>query len=247
MRVTILVDGDNISGAHAPAILQTGKQYGTVDVARVYTNAATTSAWHTALGYHLIHSGTGKNATDMLIAIEAMEFAQSRANSTFVIATSDGDFTHLALRLRECGITVIGTGEAKAPAPFRAACTVFRQLKPAGTCSNPGSRTVTDFDTKIRTAIAGNSQNGQGIPIGTLNALMHKLYQTKIGTYPEGNWRAYLSARPTLYDLDLSGPQPKVRVRPEGFSEKHLAPAKGLRPIPKILACQSTTARRLAP
>ena len=47
----------------------------------------------------------------------------------FCIVSSDGDFTRLAIRLKESGMDVIGMGESKTPRSFRAACTVFTDLE----------------------------------------------------------------------------------------------------------------------
>jgi uncharacterized LabA/DUF88 family protein len=43
----------------------------------------------------------------------------------FCIVSSDSDFTRLAARLRESGLTVYGFGERKTPKPFVAACDKF--------------------------------------------------------------------------------------------------------------------------
>ncbi len=46
----------------------------------------------------------------------------------FVIVSSDSDFTRLATRLRESGMTVYGLGRRSTPAPFVAACDRFIHL-----------------------------------------------------------------------------------------------------------------------
>ena len=46
----------------------------------------------------------------------------------FCIVSSDSDFTKLAVRLRESGMTVIGMGEEKTPKPFSVACNIFKYL-----------------------------------------------------------------------------------------------------------------------
>ena len=43
----------------------------------------------------------------------------------FVLVSSDSDFTRLASRIREQGLTVIGIGEAKAPDALKNACNRF--------------------------------------------------------------------------------------------------------------------------
>lgn len=126
--VAVLVDGDNISGKNAASILGIAMKHGDPVVVRAYLDAQRASDWHGAIGYRLIHAGSGKNATDILLAIDAMDLVHSKAAMCFIIATSDGDFTHLAVRLRELGARVIGIGEAKATRMFRASCSSFVEL-----------------------------------------------------------------------------------------------------------------------
>ena len=130
-RVAVFVDGDNISVDHADAIRRIATQMGCPDILRVYGNASLLPGWQAACGYRLIHSGTGKNATDLLLAIKAIELVLSSSFNIVLIPSSDGDFTRLALRLRERGLHVIGVGEAEAPAMFRGACTSFDLGPPA--------------------------------------------------------------------------------------------------------------------
>lgn len=231
-RVAIFVDGENLSAIHARAILSIGAAAGSPDVVRVYMNAACNSEWHAAAGFRLIHSGIGKNAADLLLSIEAMELAMSQAFSSVVIASSDGDFTHLATRLRERGLCVIGVGEDKAPKAFRGACTRFDVVgartaeaapaapKPVPAAEKPVERKdgVSDLDLRIRDMIRQHSTKAQGMRITDLNPAMSKAHGTRISLQPERTWRAYLAARPALYDLDPRGPEAKVRFRPAGFA-----------------------------
>ncbi len=149
-----------------------------------------------------------------------MEFAITGGVDTFAIASSDGDFAHLAKRLREKGLHVLGMGEAKAPDGFRLACTEFRQLdsEPKRGQAAPTAHGCRDFDFRIRDMIRQHSTNGRGMRIADLAPKMHAAHSTRISTYPERNWRAYLSARPNLYQLDPRGPEAMVRFLPEGFA-----------------------------
>lgn len=68
---------------------------------------------------------TGKNATDSTLIIDAMDLLYTRKFDGFCLITSDSDFTGLAMRLREEGLTVFGFGEKKTPEAFRNACHKF--------------------------------------------------------------------------------------------------------------------------
>ncbi|MFG6621379.1 NYN domain-containing protein [Sulfitobacter sp. 1A05707] len=216
--VSVLVDGDNISGKHAGEIFSVAAQYGEPTLARVYTDAQRPSDWHSAIGYRMLHAGTGKNAADILLALDALELALSKNMRCFVIASSDGDFTHLATRLREHGARVIGIGELKAPSSFRACCSDFVEIgTPLPECLVPKPPTpATALDQKIRLMIGTHSK--KGMRIVELSSEMHRHHGVRISTYPERSWRAYLSARPILYELDPRGPEAMVRFRPEGFA-----------------------------
>lgn len=222
-RVAVLVDGDNVSPVYSPDILTIARRHGATDVVRVYGNACVNSDWHSVVQYRFIHSGTGKNATDILMAIDAVELALTGNIKTFVIASSDGDFLHLVQRLREVGCRVIGAGEAKAPETFRAACSEFRQFgperpEPRPCAVAPQDTAIDQMDLNIRKTIANNSKNGEGMKIALLSTLMKRQFDTKISAYPERTWRAYLSKRRDLYDLDPRGPEARVRFRKEGFA-----------------------------
>ena len=248
-RVAVLVDGDNVSPIHSAGILSEATKLGRVDVVRVYCAANGPSGWLTASGYRMMHAGEGKNAADLLLSIDAMELALVGGIEGFVVATSDCDYMHLAQRLRERGIPVLGLGEQKAPEKFRASCTWFRvlpgkkedpqpavratpqtsvqasQLKPVKAAPQPATNAkantkgVSEFDRSIRSMIAKHSVGGRGIRISELAPRMHVAHGTRISTYPERNWRAYLSARPELYEIDPRGPEAMVRFLPASFAQ----------------------------
>jgi len=67
----------------------------------------------------------GKNATDSTLIIDAMDLLYTHKFDGFCLVTSDSDYTGLAMRLREEGLTVFGFGEHKTPAAFRNACHKF--------------------------------------------------------------------------------------------------------------------------
>src|SRR4051812_26960416 len=73
-----------------------------------------------------------KNASDMALAIDAVELWHSAAPEAFAIVSSDSDFTPLVHYLREKGAAVYGYGRAKTPAPFQSACTKFTVLEQLG-------------------------------------------------------------------------------------------------------------------
>jgi len=212
-RCAVLVDGDNIAAKHEPFIRRVAVANGATDIRRVYADTAKRKDWCEVHGFRLMHAGTGKNGADILLSIDAMEFALRDGIDAFVIASSDADFSHLAMRLRELGSRVIGIGEPKTPAAFQRACTGFELIEPAQGAVEP-----TDMDRKIRAVIAEHSTNGAGMRIAELAPKMHQRHGLRISTLPERTWRAYLSRRRALYDLDPRGTDAMVRFLPDGFS-----------------------------
>lgn len=225
----LLVDGDNVSPVLAAPILAGLQTKDIPAIARVYTDAQKTTGWAESTGFRVMHAGCGKNAADILLAVDAMELALTRGISRFAIASSDGDFRHLAQRLREHGAEVIGLGEAKAPKGFRGACTRFVEIAaqhppappppvapPVAAPTAPALPSA--VDRQIRGVIAALSTGGKGVQITTLSTQMKSLHGVQISAHPEKTWRGYLSKRPTLYDLDAKGPAAMVRFRPAGFA-----------------------------
>lgn len=214
--VAVLIDGDNLSGKHTAQIMQVAAALGRPTVLRAYVDAQRPCDWHGVHGFRLMHAGTGKNASDLLLALDAVELALRGDFDQFVIASSDGDFSHLALRLREYGAFVTGMGEAKTPQTFRAACADFVEIgapRLASVPKSPAKDARGDLDKKIRMLMAEQGCGSEGMRISALGPLMHARHGTRISTFPERTWRAYLAARPELYTLDPRGPEARVRLR----------------------------------
>lgn len=205
-RVALLVDGDNISPQHASRLLGSAKGAGRLDVARVYLDTSKPSDWRSRCELQTVHAGSGKNAADVLLAIEAAELAMERGIDTFVLASSDGDFCHIARWLRERGCGVIGRGEDKTPKQFRAACTSFMPLQEA-------QPKTTSLSAQVKAVIKAHGQKGAGLQITTLNQIMRHEHEICISEQPEKNWRNFLSARGQLFDLDDPAPDARVRLR----------------------------------
>lgn len=207
-RVALLVDGDNVGAHHAEYLLECAKSEGRLDIARVYTDVTRSSGWLTAEGYRSVHAGTGKNATDVLLALEGASLAMEQGIKVFLVASSDGDFSHLMHWLRERGCTAIGFGEEKTAHTYRAACSQFNTLPRA---QSPAKGQT--LDEKIISMIRKHQKNGSGMRVAELAQKMHQVHKVRISLRPERNWRGYLSTRTDLYELDPRGPEARVRIR----------------------------------
>lgn len=214
-RTALLIDGDNLGAVHAQELLAHWRQ-ALLAIRRVYADQTRKSGWSATPGLTQIHSGTGKNATDMLIAMDAAELALSGRIDALALATSDRDFTPMAHWLRERGIAVMGFGEQKAPDALRAACTSFfllRNSAPAKASAPPGAARIPTDDLAARVAsVLRADRANAGL---TLQALNTRLASEGVTLAQTGaaNWRAALSRWSELFVLDPKGPAARVRLR----------------------------------
>lgn len=218
-RLALLVDGENLSAALAGRLIARSLAQGSPVIRRVYGDAARVSGWDAAPGFKLVHAGRGKNAADMLLCIEAIALVQAGQVEGIVVASSDGDFSHLATHLREAGVLVIGMGEAKAPAHWRKCCTRFEVLAEEAAAAppqpKPAKAAALTVEQALEQAVLGllSQAGAKGLAIAELNA---RLRGTKpdfrIADTPEKSWRGFLAARPAIFALDPKGPEARVRL-----------------------------------
>ncbi|WP_084530603.1 NYN domain-containing protein [Nocardia miyunensis] len=147
MRLAVLIDADNASPAIADLLLAEVAKYGTAHVKRAYGDWTSTNL--TGWKSHLLTLSiqpvqqfgwtTGRNATDAALIIDAMDLLYSGRFDGFCLVSSDSDFTRLAARLRESGLTVFGMGERKTPRAFVAACDKFVYIENLTAPEHPAS------------------------------------------------------------------------------------------------------------
>ena len=83
---------------------------GALRIKRVYGNTAKLPGWDGAPGYHLVHSGSGKNSSDILMTVEALDLFHRQNIRKFVLASSDGDFSIFSSILGKIGDGGLGFG-----------------------------------------------------------------------------------------------------------------------------------------
>jgi len=149
LRLAVLIDADNAQAAVIEGLLAEIARFGEATVRRIYGDftAPTSASWKKVLQQYAIKPvqqfayTTGKNATDSTLIIDAMDLLYTRKFDGFCLVTSDSDFTGLAMRLREEGLTVLGFGEKKTPDAFRNACHkfVFTEVLRPSAASEPAA------------------------------------------------------------------------------------------------------------
>ena len=169
-RLAVLIDSDNTTASLTTELLEEIAKFGTPTVKRAYGDWTTPqlAGWKEELLRHAIQPmqqfayTRGKNSTDSALIIDAMDLLYAGNVEGFVIVSSDSDFTRLATRLREAGMTVYGLGRRNTPTAFVAACDRFIYLDLLGDEQRGGSEPAPvrpDLKRLLSTAITGTSKD----------------------------------------------------------------------------------------
>ncbi|MET8050258.1 NYN domain-containing protein [Streptosporangium sp. NPDC005286] len=198
-KLAVLIDADNTQPAIVEALLAEIATYGTAHVKRAYGDwtGASLGGWKERLLAQSIQPiqqfayTTGKNATDAALIIDAMDLLYSGRFDGFCLVSSDSDFTRLAARIRESGLTVYGFGERKTPQPFVAACDKFIHIEnlirlqnstiSSGSAPEPAPRTLastlkkdTALVNQLRTAVETSSDDDGWAHLGYVGHIITK-------------------------------------------------------------------------
>jgi uncharacterized LabA/DUF88 family protein len=227
-KLAVLIDADNAQPAITEGLLAEVAKYGTAHVKRAYGDWTGTSlrGWKDHLLAQSIQPiqqfayTSGKNATDAAMVIDGMDLLYSGRFDGFCIVSSDSDFTRLAARLRESGLTVYGFGERKTPKPFVAACDKFIYIEnlayaqtataPAGALPARASAKSLKADAalvnQLRNAVEAASDEDGWAQLGSVGHIITK-------QHPDFDSRTYgyaklsdLMAATTLFELDRRSP-----------------------------------------
>jgi uncharacterized protein (TIGR00288 family) len=132
-HIALFIDCDNISHRSIEGIINELSKYGVVNIRQAYGNWTKDNLknWEDKLLEFAIKPiqqfdySKNKNATDILMTIDAIDLLHTKDIDAFAFATSDSDFTPVVMRVQAEGIKVFGFGEKKTPKPFMAACSQF--------------------------------------------------------------------------------------------------------------------------
>ena len=139
-RIALLIDADNSPAAKIDVILAELAKAGVTNIRRAYGNWKKDGlkGWEAVLHEYAIRPvqqfdySKGKNATDMVMVIDAMDLLYTDQPDAFGIVSSDADFTPLVMHLKAKGAQVFGFGAKKTPLPFVNACSRFLYLESLG-------------------------------------------------------------------------------------------------------------------
>ncbi len=164
-HIALFIDCDNISHKAIEGIINELSKYGVVNIRQAYGNWTKDNLknWEDKLLEFAIKPiqqfdySRNKNATDILMTIEAIDLLHTKDIDAFAFATSDSDFTPVVMRVQAEGIKVFGFGEKKTPKPFMAACSQFifteklmagavsERISPSGVTETPARKNLKEM------------------------------------------------------------------------------------------------------
>lgn len=164
-RLMLMIDGDNAQASLLPQMLTEVSKYGVMKIRRVYGDwgSPQLNPWKELLHTYALKPEqqfsytTGKNATDIALIIDAMDFINSAGVDGICIVSSDSDYTPLATRIREKNLFVMGIGRKRTPRAFVNACDVFVYTE------NLQSVADSELDNSVRvsSAVLANTDVGE--------------------------------------------------------------------------------------
>jgi len=132
-NLAVFIDGDNISGAHYQKIMEEIRRNGRILVQRVYADFSKPSStqWRDIIvNYGLeavqVFRVAKKESTDNTLIVDCMRtLYNNKGIHSYVIMSSDSDFSSLAAEIRLRGQFCIGIGYKHTPMKLRNNCDRF--------------------------------------------------------------------------------------------------------------------------
>ena len=193
-NIAVLIDFENVGLDNMQRLLDQLSDMGRVIIKKAYADWSVERNRRDQLlemGIEAVHlfrsTKSGKNSSDILLVIDAVDLLHSAQIDTFVIASSDSDFVPLVNKLRASGKTVIAAGRRDAASPTLVrSCDRYIYLDGAKASRPSRSKTQTAKEPSpvslIVRAIEA-SVDDQGQVVGS------KLHQTMLRIDPSFNFR----------------------------------------------------------
>ena len=193
-KIALLIDAENNSHEVIPLIMKELEAYGSVACRRAYGNFTLPSLkkWPKVLEacaiQPVLQMTSGKNSSDAAFIIDAMDMLHSGRYDAFALATSDGDFSRLATRLKDDCKIVVGIGSKKITAKaLVSACTSFvfvetlmaMESKKLGRKKKPAVLSVAEtevMEEKFHAAVIESGASGEDgwAPLSRIRELVRK-------------------------------------------------------------------------
>jgi uncharacterized protein (TIGR00288 family) len=224
-QIAVLIDLENISLSSMRWMFDQIADVGRITIRRAYAEwslGADKREQLLELGIEAIplnrSTSSGKNASDIKLAIDAVDLLHASPVDTFVIVSSDSDFVPLVNRLRAAGKTVYGAGEEhKAPKTLVKSCDRYIYLDqgkeaPKDTKLSLKRGMEEAQELLVRALEASIDENGQ--------AKGSKLHETMQRLDPSFNYKSYGFSTFTKF---LEASQSIKLIRPRGPGDVTIA------------------------
>lgn len=196
-NVALLIDYENVGLDSIQYLLDQISDVGRVIIKRAYADWSAQGGKRDQLlelgieaKHHFRSSKSGKNSSDICLAIDAIDLLYGAPVDTFVIVSSDSDFVPLVSKLRAAGKVVIGAGRRGVVSPtLIKSCDRYIYLDEAKRASNMVRQerlphtTMGQVESLVVRALEA-SMDDQGQVVGS------KLYQTMLRIDPSFDFRA---------------------------------------------------------
>ncbi len=220
--IILLIDADNTQENKMESVIKEISAYGRIVVKRAYGNWSKDilKNWENDFRklaikpVHQIDYTKGKNATDMALTIDAMDFLYNSDFDIYTIVSSDSDFTPLAIKIREVGKFVIGVGRETTSEAFIKSCDLFLYLEKLFSDSESESETEKTDEIKPRRKVLKFSR--KEIELNKLLKIASKTYQDEDGFTNISSAGTYIKRVNPDFDIIQFG----VRKLPE-YLEKY--------------------------
>lgn len=215
-NLAVLIDADNVNSQNFDWILQKIQSFGIITTKRIYGDftKAHLSSWESSILKYAIEKkhqtsySTGKNSSDIALAIDAMDLLHANECDGFCIISSDSDFIGLALRIRRANTPVYGFGNANSIKEFRQACTEFFEIpgvKNTNTTETNNANQPKTIENKKLTA------NQLKCDTKLLNALRESISNNKAD---DNGWVNY-----AIFSSYLQNHYPNIKAENYGYAK----------------------------
>jgi len=211
-KITILIDGDNISGKQIENVFNETSKYGQIISGYLYSDFEHLQEnWKDIVNRYALtprlhfNVASGKNASDIEMAVEAMKIMYAGNATTFFIVSNDADYTPLAKELKANDMTVYGIGNKHTPEALKNAYTKFISLEVLNEEEDDDATQVSEEDlAEIKATIRSliiESEDKNRMPLSDLGThLNNKMPAFDVRNYGVNNLSNLIR---TLDDMDV--------------------------------------------
>lgn len=221
--IALLIDADNTQEKKMESAIYEISAFGRIVVKRAYGNWTKENLKNWEEDFRQlaikpiqqIDYVRGKNATDMALTIDAMDFLYNSNYDIYAIVSSDSDFTPLAIKIREVGKTVIGVGKESTSEAFIKSCDKFFYLERLGSVART-EKTVEQNGGSSQENIILKPKNKLETELNNLLKIASNTYQDEDGFTNVSAAGSYIKRVKSDFDILQYG----VKKLPE-YLEQH--------------------------